>query len=259
MDGIVLAGAKAPEGLWRLGIDRVPLLKVQGVTILERTCRALLGAGCEAVYVLAPPELPLPRPDVVFHAAYSGDVMRDMFDCLELRVTADNVIVSSADMPLVNVEAVRELVDVGRQTGADIVYPAVERQALELCFPDTKRTYLRLGRQVVTGGNAIWLRRSWLLKHKDLIWRLFQQRKSIPALARFFGLTFLIRILLGYASIEYVESYLSRLLQGKLRAAVLDNIELGIDLDKVADLETLRDYIDPWEGSAQTDSWVSAQ
>jgi len=253
MGGISLAGARAPESLECLGISRVPLLKVQGVTILERTCQALLGAGCTAVYVLSPPELPLPRFGAVFHAAYSGDVIRDMFDCLELRVTADNVVVSSADMPLVNVEAMLELVAIGRRTGADIVYPAVERQALELCFPDTKRTYLRLGRQVVTGGNAIWLCRYWLLKHKSLIWRLFKQRKSIAALARFFGLGFLIRILLGWASVASVESYLSRLMGGRLKAAILDNIELGIDLDKVEDLETMREYIDPWDGSARSD------
>lgn len=258
MEGIVLAGARAPEELTRLGIERVPLLRVHGETILARTCQALLGAGCERVFVLAPPELPLPRLDEVARAEYSGDVIRDMFNCLEHLVNADYVVVSSADMPLVTAQAMQELVGAGQETGADIVYPAVQRNALQHRFPDAKRTYLRLGNQKVTGGNAMWLRRDWLLKQQDLVWQLFKKRKSIAGLAKFFGFVFLLRILLGWASLQYVERYLSRLLGGKLRAAVLRNIELGMDLDKLADLETLRDYIDSWDASAEPELGVRA-
>jgi GTP:adenosylcobinamide-phosphate guanylyltransferase len=253
MDGIVLAGAKARADLARLGIERVPLLGVGGVSILERTCRALLDAGCSAVHVLAPEELPLPKLEGVCRADYTGDVIGDMFKCLEQSATAEYVVLSSADMPLVSAPAMHELVLAGRESGADVVYPAVARTALERRFPGTKRTYLRLGGLVVTGGNAMWLRREWLLAHQGLIGRLFEKRKSIPALARFFGVVFLLRIMLGWASIAYVERYLGRLLQGRLKAAVLRKWELGMDLDKLADLETLRDYIDPWNESARSD------
>ena len=250
MDGIVLAGARAPQDLAELGIARVPLLKVRGETILERTCQALLGAGCETVYVLAPEEVPLPELPGVSRGAYSGDVIRDMFNCLERESGADSLVGSSADMPLVNAAAMLELVKAGVLTGADIVYPAVERAALEKVFPGTKRTYVRLGRQTVTGGNAVWLNRKWLLKHQDQIWQLFAKRKSIKELAKFFGIMFFVRILTGFASVDYVERHLSWLLDGKLKAVVLSGIELGMDLDKTADLVSLRDYIDPWNGSA---------
>lgn len=53
MDGVVLAGAQAPIDLRSAAIDRVPLLRGEGATILERTCRSMLDAGCENVFVPA--------------------------------------------------------------------------------------------------------------------------------------------------------------------------------------------------------------
>lgn len=249
MEGIVLAGARAPEDLRGLGISRVPLLRLKGRTILEQTIRSLLDGGCEACFVLAPEDVPLPAGTRVHRAAYSGDVMTDMFDCLEHRCSAEYAVLTSADMPLISAEAIAQLVAAGRESGADVVYPAVERQFLEQRFPTTKRTYVKLGSQTVTGGNAMFVRRTWLLNQRELIWELFQNRKSIRKLAGFFGFWFLARLLLGLASVEYVERRLSRLVGGKLKAAVLPSVELGIDLDKLADLELLRDCIDPWDAA----------
>ncbi len=53
--------------------------------------------------------------------------------------------------------------------------------------------------------------------------------------------------MLGLAPVEYVERHLSRLLNGRLKAAILPSAELGMDLDKLADLEVLRDQLDPWD------------
>ena len=46
---------------------------------------------------------------------------------------------------------------------------------------------------------------------------------------------------------ERVKTNGGKLLSGKLKAAVLPSVELGIDLDKLADLELLKDMIDPWD------------
>jgi GTP:adenosylcobinamide-phosphate guanylyltransferase len=251
MDGIVLAGARAPEELRDLGIMRVPLLRINGVTILERTCRAMLDAGCTAVFVLAPEEVELPADQRIRRAAYSGDVINDMFGCLEHEAAASHAILSSSDMPLITAEALGQLVESGRESGADIVYPAVERRVLEQRFPETKRTYVRLGALTVTGGNAVFVDRRWLLNRQPLIHELFANRKSIGKLAGFFGVWFLARLLLGFAPVDYVERHLGKLLSGKLKAAVLPSVELGIDLDKLADLELLKDMIDPWEVPAE--------
>ena len=61
MQGVVAAGGRAPETIQRRGIERIPLLRIGGETILQRVCRCLIeGAGCTSVYVLAPEEVPLP-------------------------------------------------------------------------------------------------------------------------------------------------------------------------------------------------------
>lgn len=247
MDGVVLAGARAPEELQERGIDRIPLLRIDGETLIARACRCLLeGGGCERVFVLAPSEVELPADDRVLRADYSGDVIQDLIECLKQRAVSQYVLISSADMPLLTPEAVSALTAAGLEHQADIVFPTVERGRIEQRFPGTKRTYLRLGRLTVSGGNLFWISRPWLIGRAEWLKRLFANRKSIPAMARTFGVLFLLRILLGWTSLEYVERHLGRIVQGSLKAVVLDYPEVAVDLDKLADLELFAADLDPW-------------
>lgn len=246
MEGLVAAGALAPEGLQQRGVARIPLLSVSGETILARVCRCLIeGGGCERVHVLAPEAVPLPELPQVSRAPYSGAIIDDLLACLEARVESEQVLLASGDMPLLTVEAVAALGGFARTADADVVYPVVAQMVMEQRFPGGKRTYARLGGTRYTGGNVFALRRSWILGQGALLKRLFARRKDPVGLARLFGLLFVLRLLLGLLTLEHVERHLSRVLKGKLRAAVLPYAELAADLDKVADLETFAPYLDP--------------
>lgn len=246
MHAVVAAGGIASSGLRALGVERVPLLRIEGETILSRTCRQLLTGGCTTVHVLAPDEVTLPeRPDIR-RAPYSGAVVEDLLACVATATQGDAVLVSGGDMPLLSSEAVAALVAAGRRDDVDLVYPIVDRTNVEQRFAGSRRTYLRLRDGLFTGGNVFWLRRDWLLGQGDLLRELFEQRKNVLAMARRFGLLFFLRVLTGWASLRYLERHLGRVVGGKLYAAVLPYPEIAVDLDKAADLETFAGYLDQW-------------
>ncbi|MCH7471530.1 nucleotidyltransferase family protein [bacterium] len=248
MDGLVAAGALATDELRSRGVERIPLLKVDGETILNRVCRCLIeGGGCQKVHVLAPGEVPLPDHHAVCRGEYSGDLVSDVLNCVRNDTAGEGVLISSGDLPLLTPEAVSAVVDAAKNSGADVVYPVAERQAVEERFAGSKRTYLRLRGQTVTGGNVFWLGRDWILRNGELLAKLFEHRKSPPALAKIFGVGFLIRVVLGLASLDYLERHLGGVVRAKLHAPVLPFPELVVDLDKPADLDLFTPYLDPWE------------
>lgn len=244
MEGLVLAGGTADESLRQRGVERVPLLTIGGETLAARTCRLLLEAGCESVYLLAPGEVALPELPQVLRCAHSGDMMADLTACVR-GMRSEGLIVAGSDMPLLSGEAVRELVDFVRQTGAQVVYPVVDKTTMEARGLDKGRTYKKVGGRSYTGGNIFYIDRLWLLKQEALLRGLFEQRKDPMALARFFGAGFVWKVVRGSLTLPYAEDYLSRRLEGRIRVMVSERAEVAADLDKAEDLLALGSSLDP--------------
>jgi len=242
---VVAAGGIAPEDLRARGIERIPLMVAGGETLLNRTCRCLLeGGGCESVVVLAPKEVPLPEHPAIRRGEYSGAIVDDVIRCAWDCASGEKLILSGADMPLLTPEAVAQLVAEGVKHQPQVLYPVVDREVIEACVPGSQRTYLKLRGLVVTGGNIFMVDRNWLVEHADLLTQLFASRKNLLALMSMFGLMFFVRLLLQQADLAYLEQHLGRVVNARVRAALLPWPELAIDLDKEADLLTLAPYLD---------------
>ena len=248
MQGLVGAGAKAGPGLRELGVERVPLLRIGGETILERACRCLQeGGGCGKVFVMAPEEVPLPGRDGMERGHYTGAFVHDCLECIRTRMEGDYLIFAAGDVPLITPESVAAVAAAGRETGADIIYPVISRENMEQMFPGGKRTYVPLKDGRFTGGNVFWVNRGWIVEREPMLRELFDRRKDVLGLARMFGFDMVLRLLFGQADLAFLETRLAGILKGHLRALPLDLPEIGADLDKVADLELFRDCLDPWD------------
>ena len=238
MYALVAAGARAPQELRERGIQYIPLLEIDGESILARTCRCLReGAGCSSIYVVAPEDVPLPELPGVSRVVPSGNIVRDSMACLRRDRSATHVLVSSADMPVLTPEAAGAVIAAGLASVADLLYPVCRREVIEARFPQTRRTYLRTREGQVSGGNMFCLRREWFLGQEEFFNRAFELRKNKLALARLVGLPLLLAVASGKASLAWIERYVGGRLQGKMCCSVLDYPELAVDLDKVADLE----------------------
>ncbi|MBN2080943.1 nucleotidyltransferase family protein [bacterium] len=250
MQAIVAAGGQPSAALKARGVERVPLLTVNSETVLCRVCRCLIeGGGATRVYVMAPEAVPLPGLANVSRGVYTGSIVNDVLNCAQELEGTTHLLVAGADTPLLTPESIAALAEVHRRDPADVIYPVVERRVVEARFPQGKRTYLPLRHQTVTGGNVFVLSRHWLISQRELLCDLFEQRKNLLALMRMFGLWFFLRLLTRQADLDYLGRHLSRVVNGKVRAAVLDYPELAVDLDKEADLDTLAPYLDPLPGS----------
>lgn len=247
MEAIVLAGNTAPPELQELGVERIYMLKAGGETLLARICRCLIAGGdCNKVWVMAPQEVELPDIGPVERATSGSNVIENLLNCARNHCTAEGLLVSSSDLPAATPDGVKAIAQFAAERPCDAVYHVVERSVVEQAFPGTKRTYVKLNGKSYTGGNVFWLRREWLLEREPLLTEFFENRKNVAALAGRFGLLFLLRVLLGWADIPYLERHLGRVLQARVAAAVLPYPELAVDLDKPADLELFRPMLDPF-------------
>ena len=243
--GVVAAGARAHPSLGEMGIERVPLLKRGGRTLLENTCASLLeGARVGRVLVLAPDEVPLPSLPSVYRAPYSGKLIADLFHILR-ESTEDFLVLSSGDLPLLNAQTVAEVCAAGERRQADFVYPVADLSQLKAQYPQADKTSWRIGGKRITGGNVFWFRRLWLLELEPLIESIFARRKNPLALAQLFGPWFLLRVLLGWADLSYLERKLGSLAEGRLCAELLPCPELVLDLDRADDLPVFEPFLDP--------------
>ena len=248
MEAIIIAGAQAPAELQALGIDYIPLLKVGGRTVFDQIALSLReGAGCSRVYIITPDDLPLPDYDWVERLPYSGKPISDMLEKLDSICTSEHVLLSAGDIPLITADAVSALCRAAEERDADVVYPVVARETMEKHFPGSNRTYRRMDGVTVTGGNIFRIRRTWLSENRQWLMDLFARRKNPLALASLLGLDFFVRVLTGTASMAYAEDRLGKAIRASVHAPILDYPELAMDLDKLDDLECMRDRLDPWD------------
>ncbi len=158
---------------------------------------------------------------------------------------ADWVLSCTGDIPFLTAGAVSGFLRQCCQREADFYYPITTRQEAEARFPGVKRTYARLRDGVFTGGNLFLVRRSIigevLPKAEDFI----RLRKKPLAMARLVGPGFLFAYLFGFLTIAMAERRISGLVGYRGAAVISDYPEIGVDVDKISDLDLARRLLAP--------------
>ncbi len=144
----------------------------------------------------------------------------------------ERFLVLTADIPWVTAEVLTRFVT--EAPAADLVYPAIRKQAAEAQFPFQERTYARLREGRLTGGNAVLLTRAVVPSLLTVLERVFRARKNPFVLASIVGVDVLLALLLGRASIPKLERRVSAILEADVRAFITDDAALAADVDRPA-------------------------
>jgi GTP:adenosylcobinamide-phosphate guanylyltransferase len=245
IDAVVLAGGAEAHPWWAAepGVTHRPLLEVGGKAMVGRVLAALRGAGeVGAIALVAPPEVQaaVGEEALDFRVEPGSDLLENIERGLAALPAGDSGLLVSADLPLLTSQAVDDFVRAARASGAEFAYPILPREASERSFPGGRRTYVRLREGQFTGGNLILVSRPFLVRHRDLISRLYRWRKRPLRLASLLGFGFVLRLKLGRVALAQAEARASSVLRGRVAAVVSSHPGIGFDVDKPEDLELAR-------------------
>ncbi len=152
---------------------------------------------------------------------------------------ADRVLVISGDVPAVRSEMVDWRCRAALDSDADLSYLAIERDVMESRFPGSSRSYVRVQKLQLCGGDCHVVR-TGLLAEEPLWERLISARKNPLRQAALVGYDTLLGLLLHRLSLRGAERKISRRLGINGRVQLSPYAELGMDVDTPQQLETLR-------------------
>lgn len=241
VDAIVLAGGLVRE-MSSDGASGKGLLEINGKPMVDYVLSALEKSELIDKIVVVIPGERLDRESCgrVSYATFSGgSISSTVLAGLDLLGHSETreILVVSADIPLLSREAIDDFIVRSLESGAEICYPIIPESAVTKRFPGVKRTYARFSDGVFTGGN-VGMVSSDILREKLYVFEnFFDKRKSPLRLTQMLGLRFILKFLIGKMSVSDVERRISQIFGAKGKAVQTTFSEMGFDVDKPSDLE----------------------
>ena len=241
MDCIVLAGGVPQEEdpLYESTQGRSKaLLDVGGRPMIAWVLDALQGArSVDRIFVVGlelGPDLWVSKvvevvPD---QGSLFGNLLAGVEALLARNPEAHQMVVSTADIPLIEPPMVDDLIGRCGDPAVDVCYTIIERKAMEARFPDSRRTYVHLSDGDYAGGDIFVARPEIVYANRQLWIELVSSRKHALRQARRVGIRALIRLLLRRLSLAEAEQRASAAFGIVARAVVAPYPELGMDVDK---------------------------
>lgn len=250
MHAVVLAG-QSNDG--RLGdfadVSHEALIPIHGRPMVDYVLEALKQSpSIDGLRIVGPRV-----KDGQVHVITPGPTL---FDNIErgLRDLApdDPVVVATSDIPLITPAIVETfLEEAGRLGAVDMVYPIIPQSSILAAWPGVQRTYFRFAEGVFTGGNLFLVRPRVASVLRSRAERLLEHRKSPLRLAGDIGYGTLLKFLFGRLAIPEVEARAGELLGLRGRALIFLHPEVGVDVDKPADLRLVQALMADRGGTAR--------
>jgi len=246
LDCMVLAAGHMPSALAaRTGLQARGLVPVGGRPIIDRVLDAVDGAETvRDVAVVCGTGSPL--LDHVGSRAVSSagegivDSIRAGFAALGGPARA---LVVTGDLPLLTAQSVDHFCREALQSGASIVYSIINKADCERVFPGGRRTFVRLSDCVFTGGNVAVLSRQFVETQAERLTAAFAGRKNPLRLCSLLGWGFVVRLLLGKLALVDIAQRGGALLGADVHIVRSPYVEVGFDVDKPSDLDTVDEWL----------------
>jgi GTP:adenosylcobinamide-phosphate guanylyltransferase len=150
------------------------------------------------------------------------------------------VVVSlSSDIPAISGEIVDWVVQKVQETDDEIYYLVHSREVMETRFPESRRTYYRLGNVDVCGADIHAFDVSLVTTNQDLWRRLMAARKNAFKQAALLGFGTLVLFVLRVLTVEKAAQRVSHHLKIRGRVIFCPYAEAGMDADKPFQVQIL--------------------
>ncbi len=218
------------------------LIPVGERAMVEYVIAALKASDCVGrIIVIGPGEIGrLSGASGVEVVAPAGSLLDNLAAGLGHVGAAENVLVATADIPMLTPEAVRDFIDRCGDRRADLYYPVVREEVIARQYPGSRRTYVRLSDGRFAGGNLVLFRPAVFERCRAKAQEFARHRKNPLKLAALVGPVFVLRFLLRRLSLADAEHRVTTLVGITGRVVVSEYPEIAMDVDKPEDYALVR-------------------
>jgi GTP:adenosylcobinamide-phosphate guanylyltransferase len=251
MEALVTAGGviRPEDPLYELtGVEKKALIPLAGKPMITWVIEALYGSGIIdniVIVGLKPDETDLSNFPVHYVDPAGGmidNILAALARAREINPTAQKMLLSSSDIPLITPEIVRGFVQECGSLEADIYYTVIEQKTMEARFPGSRRTFVPFLKDGNFSGGDLFLADVTAPERTDveLFRSLTSLRKNYFKQARLAGFGFILRFLLRMMTLDEVAERGSKIVNLDVRAVDTRYAELGMDLDKPHQYEMIK-------------------
>ena len=160
----------------------------------------------------------------------------------EISPKASHALMVSSDIPGITGEMIDWVVNTDMETDLDVYYHLIERDVMEKRYPGCKRTWTHLKDMEVCGGDMNVGRISLMLSEETGIWdKITDARKSPLKQAAMIGFGTAFKLLTRQLTLAEAEENIMKRLDITGKAIVCPYAEVGMDVDKLFQLEIMRE------------------
>lgn len=245
-DALVLAGSgNANDPLAEYaGVQNKAFIPIKGRPLITYILDTLAATPAVSTVIVVGPaeELETLRQEGYnfLIANEGGSILNNVANAIEHAEPNRLCLVITGDIPLLSRAALEEFLNLCAPYDGDLYYPVLSEETCLKSYPDTKRTYVALKEGPVTGGNIGLINPAWFMKKKDSLELFISYRKKPLKLLRILPLSLALKYFLKKLSLADLEKQLSRLLEMKAHAIPCQCAEIGLDVDKISDLEQVK-------------------
>lgn len=240
MDAIVLAGGKSTDDpLSALtGGELKSMLTIAGKPMVQWVLDAISASksidtvvlmGIEDATMLKCSKPLITLPD---EGSLIGNIQRGSQKLDEVHPNETHVVSFSADIPAITPGIIDHLVSIYQKAEYDIYYGVVDRIVMEKRYPGSKRTYIKVKKDEICGGDLNSFSKKAVLK-PDALWKeLVKARKNPLKQAAMIGIDSLLLLVLGILDLDQMAVRVCKRMGITGKAVRVPFAEVGMDVDK---------------------------
>lgn len=249
---VVLAGGKIERDLTSIGnVSSKGFLRLNEKYMVEYVIDALRSSESvrEIILVVPPGDIPHEISGKIDRIAESGKtIIESLSNGLASLKNAGSTLVVPCDLVLLNADILEDFLKKCEEKNLDLGYAFVPEEVHQNEYARIRHTYVSLKEGRFCGGGLFYVRPDIVPAFKKLFGEILNLRKKPWLISRFFGLKFVLKLLLGglgmrLLAIKEIEEKISALLGIKAGGILLGDPAAAANIDKLEDFFVMEEIL----------------